>query len=62
MKSNFAGCDLQETIFHRCNMRKASFVGAKNYTINPLVNDVKKAKFSFSEVTSLLKGLDVEIL
>jgi len=62
MESDFGDCDLLETVFHSCNLRKANFGGAKNYNINPLVNDVKKAKFSFPEAVSLLKGLDVKIL
>ena len=62
IKSGFTGCDLQETTFHSCKLSKANFVGAKNYTINPIVNDVKKAKFSLPEAVTLLKGLDVEVL
>jgi hypothetical protein len=33
---------------------QADFIGAKNYTINPTTNNVKKAKFSLPDVLQLL--------
>ena len=46
---------------HDTNLMKADFRGAKNYVISPQDNRVRKAKFSFPEVLSLLKCLEIEI-
>ncbi len=48
------GTDFQGSIFRRSNLSGADFTGAKNYTINPAHNNVKKARFSLPEVLSLL--------
>ena len=61
-ESNFTNCDLIETTFHNCNLSKTNFCGAKNYNINPITNNLKKAKFSFPEVVNLLNELGIEII
>ena len=61
IKSDFAYADLQGTVFHNCNLSKSNFMGAICYAIDPLVNDIKKARFSYPEVTSLLDYFDIII-
>ena len=66
-KANLTGCDfentdLQATRFQNCNLRKASFVGAKNYFVDPVDNNVRQAKFSAPEVLSLLSKFKIEIV
>jgi fluoroquinolone resistance protein len=60
--SKFLSCDLERCIFERSNLEKADFVTAINYTINPEINKLKKAKFSFPEVMGLLNDLDIVIV
>ena len=62
VEADFSDTDLQDTVFHNCDLSKANFSGATNYVINPQVNKVKNAKFSFPEVTGLLKGLEIKIV
>lgn len=59
---DFSQCDLLETTFHNCNLSKSNFSNATNYSINSLMNNVKKAKFSYPEATRLLKGLGIIIV
>lgn len=60
-EADFRDCNLAETVFTNANLMKADFRGAKNYVISPQDNRVRKAKFSFPEVLSLLKCLEIEI-
>lgn len=60
-KVNFANTEFIDTIFNKCDLTKANFVGSKNYLIDPTINIIKKAKFSFPEVLNILKTLDIEI-
>jgi len=62
IEADFSKTDLQATLFRHCNLTKSNFCGALNYVIDPLVNKVKKAKFSFPEVMGLLKGFDIQIV
>jgi fluoroquinolone resistance protein len=60
-EANFEGSDLRGTIFHNSNLTQPNFIGAINYAINPLTNQLKGAKFSKPEVLSLLDHLGIEI-
>ncbi len=60
-EANFRDCNLAETVFANMNLMKDDFRGTKSYVISPQNNRVRKAKFSFSEVLSLLKYLEFEI-
>ena len=62
VEANFTDTDLQGTIFHNCNLSKSNFCRALNYTIDPRINNIKKAKFSFPECIGLLKTLDITII
>ena len=59
--SVLSGCDLSGAIFDHSNLEKADFRSSFNYFIDPVVNRLKKAKFSLSEVYGLLYKLDIEI-
>ena len=68
---DFTGCDLSCAIFDRCDLTKAVFEGAilekadfrtaYNYSIDPELNRIKKAKFSQSGIAGLLDKYDIEI-
>lgn len=58
-EGNFNGCNLEGTLFHHCDLKGADFRNAVNYAIDPLVNQIKKAKFSIPDALSLLKGFDI---
>jgi len=60
-ESSFAGSDLQGSKFHNVNLEKATFVGARNYYIDPTVNRLKHARFSCPEVVSLLAAFDIKV-
>jgi fluoroquinolone resistance protein len=53
--------DFTAARFARTDLVKADFRGAKNYTIRPDDNKIRKAKFSLPEATLLLYGLDIEL-
>jgi len=61
-EANFSHTDLKETLFRNCNLIKSNFLKASNYIIDPLVNKIKKAKFSFPEVIGLLRSFDIKIV
>lgn len=50
-------CRLEKT----GNLTKADLRQAKNYSIRPDSNKIKKAKFSLPEAMLLLYGLDIEL-
>ena len=58
-KGDFFGTDFLGSRFVNTNLQEASFINAKNYTIDPSVNKIKKAVFSLPEVYNLLNCLDI---
>lgn len=58
-EGNFRETDFLESKFHNTNLSKADFRQARNYTIDPRANIVKKAKFSLPEAMTLLSGFDI---
>jgi uncharacterized protein YjbI with pentapeptide repeats len=60
-EARFSGSDLQGSTFHNTKLSKANFVGAINYSINPLTNSLKQARFSQPEVLTLLDHLGIVI-
>jgi len=68
---DFTGADLSASLFHHCDLAKALFENsilekadfrtAYNYSIDPEVNKLKKAKFSTSGIAGLLDKYDLEI-
>jgi uncharacterized protein YjbI with pentapeptide repeats len=57
----FINCDLQGAIFSNTILEKADFTKAYNYSIDPELNKIKKAKFSTSGIAGLLDKYDIEI-
>jgi hypothetical protein len=68
---DFTDCDLAHSSFENCNLAKARFENSIlqkvdfrtsfNYSIDPEINRVKKAKFSLTQVGGLLDKYDIEI-
>lgn len=59
--SVFDNCDLVQAIFDHTTLEKADFRTAYNYSINPEINRIKKAKFSLLGVPGLLGKYDIDI-
>ncbi len=59
---DFGGTDFERSVFSQTNLTNANFVEARNYSIDPRSNVVKRAKFSLPEAMSLLKNFDVVIV
>ncbi len=59
--STFENCDLNRAIFSSTNLEKADFSTAYNYSIDPEINRIKKAKFSSIGVLGLLDKYDIII-
>ncbi|MPM49119.1 hypothetical protein SDC9_95847 [bioreactor metagenome] len=60
-ESSFLNCDLNGSIFNNTNLEKADFRTSFNYSIDPTVNRIKKAKFSIEGSKGLLDKFDIEI-
>jgi fluoroquinolone resistance protein len=68
---DFAEADLSHAVFENCNLdkamfdntvlEKADFRSSYNYTIDPEINKIKKAKFSLDGISGLLNKYDIEI-
>ena len=60
--ADFGSVDLSGTLFHNCDLCKADFSSAINYTIDPQTNKIKKAKFSLPEAMGLLRSFEIDIV
>ena len=58
-KSEFPSTDLLNSRFVNTNLNFADLSKANNYSIDPSLNKIKKAIFSFPEVTTLLNYFDI---
>ncbi len=59
--SSFANCNLLDATFDNTVLEKADFRNAYNYTIDPVSNHIRKAKFSQSGIAGLLFRHDITI-
>ena len=59
--SLFDNCDLTRAIFVNSILEKADFRTSYNFSIDPGINRIKKAKFSLTTVSGLLDKYDIEI-
>jgi fluoroquinolone resistance protein len=59
--SVFNNCNLAKAVFENTFLEKADFRNSYNYSINPELNRVKKARFSMPGVIGLLDKYDIEI-
>ena len=57
----FNTCDLIRAKFENTNLEKADFRTSYNYSINPALNQMKKAKFSLAGISGLLDNYDIVI-
>ena len=57
----FDNCDLLDATFDNTILEKTDFRTSYNYSINPLTNRIKKAKFSLNNIAGLLQYFDIEI-
>ena len=57
----FPECDLLKSTFENTILEKADFRTSFNYSIDPNLNRVKKAKFSMPAVVGLLDKYDIQI-
>jgi len=70
-EADFTDADLHSAVFDQCDLLKSKFENtilekadlrtAFNYSINPELNKIKKAKFSMPGVIGLLDKYDIEI-
>jgi len=59
--SHFENCNLAQARFENTILEKADFRTSYNYSIDPEINRIKRAKFSLNHVTGLLHKYDIEI-
>jgi uncharacterized protein YjbI with pentapeptide repeats len=55
------GCDLARSNFHNTNLEGTDFRSAVNYSFDPDLNRIRKAKFSINGLVGLLGKYDIEI-
>jgi fluoroquinolone resistance protein len=60
--ASFDNCDLLNTAFVQSDLSRADFRTSRNYTINLETNTARKAKFSLSGVTGLLRQYDIIVV
>lgn len=60
-EADFSGSDLRGAVFERTTLEKADFRTAVNFSINPSINKMKKAKFSRQSLSGLLEQYDLTI-
>jgi uncharacterized protein YjbI with pentapeptide repeats len=59
--ADFDLSSFSETLFHACDLEKASFRGSHGYAIDPRTNKIAKATFSAPEVLSLVECFGIRI-
>ncbi len=52
--AQFLYCNLQNAHFENTNLEKADFSTAYNYSLDPELNRIKRAKFAISGIAGLL--------
>jgi fluoroquinolone resistance protein len=61
-EADFSDAVLTGSLFEQCNLSKADFGTATGYTINPLNNTLKGARFSLPEAMTLLSALGIRVV
>jgi fluoroquinolone resistance protein len=61
VEARFDDSVFRGTLFHACDLRRASFLEAKGYAIDPRGNNVDKAVFSVPDVLSLVESFGIVI-
>jgi len=57
----FDHCDLAKALFENTILEKADFRTSYNYSIDPEMNKIKKARFSTPGIAGLLDKYDIDI-
>lgn len=57
----FENCDLNGAVFENTNLEKSDFRTSYNFSIDPEINKLKKAKFSAQGLAGLLQKYDILI-
>jgi uncharacterized protein YjbI with pentapeptide repeats len=60
-QASFPKCDFKNAAFERTVLEKADFRTAVNYSFDPELNKIKKAKFLAADVVRLLEKYQIEI-
>jgi len=60
-EASFKNCELHGATFQQSILEKADLRTAKNYTFDPELNRIKKAKFSTSGIAGLLSKYQLDI-
>ena len=61
-KASFSGSDLYGATFEQSNLTECDFRTAKNYSMDPSLNQIKGAIFSKDEVLGLLVKYGIKIV
>ena len=61
-RADFSGTDLADSLFQHTNLAGADLSTARNYTIAPEHNNLKRTKFSLPEAMSLLYTMEIELV
>jgi len=59
--SVFDNCNLLQAVFDRTILEKADLRNSYNYSIDPEINRIKKARFSILGISGLLDKYDIDI-
>ena len=59
---SFQNCNMLNAVFNNTDLEKSDFTSAKNYSIDPERNKLKKAKFSLNEIKGLLHKYEITIV
>ena len=59
--SLFDNCELAGARFERTILEKADLRTSRNYSIDPELNKIKKARFSYPGVLGLLSKYEIDI-
>lgn len=60
-QASFVLTDLERSLFMHTKLYAADFTDAFNYHIDPMNNNIHKAKFSLPDALNLLNSFDIEI-
>jgi len=60
-QGDFSGSDLLDSLFQHTNLTDVDLSKARNYTIAPMENTLKRARFAMPEALSLLYNLDIRL-
>ena len=61
-KAKLTGNDFLDTVFHQTNLEDSDFTDSTNYLIDPIVNKIKNATFSFPAAIGLIKPLPIKLI